>query len=76
MWIPSLGKLEHLIQRPLSTMERFLTVANLGDNQGGWNLGAFDDVLSAGTIQKIISMTGLRTDKGDDSVVWSRTTDG
>lgn len=58
VWIPSLGKLEHLIQRPLSTMERFLTVANLGDNQGGWNLRAFDDVLSAETIQKIISMTG------------------
>lgn len=51
-------------------MERYLTVANLGDAQGGWNLSAFDDLSAdpADIIQKINSMSGQRADRGDDTV--------
>lgn len=75
-WIPSVGNLCEVAQRPLSQSELNLRVANLRTVSGGWNLNAIAGIIPSQVVQVIMSMAAPNAARGVDRVAWKLTADG
>lgn len=75
-WVPSIGKLCDIVQRPLSDLEKNMQVCNLRSGGGVWDLTALVNIILDDILAKILALAAPDPDRGGDNIAWNLTTDG
>lgn len=75
-WVPKMGTLCELAQRPLNDVDLMRKVSSWGTATGSWDLDGVREFLPQSVIHRIVSLPGPCAGRGEDRAAWKCTADG